>query len=77
MLQIVRLLHSLYKRWISPLFGNACRFEPYCSDYALEAIEKHGLLKGTLLAVWRILRCNPWFEGGLDPVPPVKRTGKY
>ena len=45
-----------------------CRFHPTCSEYAIQAIEKHGLLKGGLMAVWRVLRCNPWNQGGIDPV---------
>ena len=67
--KILKILHRFYKTYISPLFGNACRFEPYCSDYALEAIEKHGFLKGGLLALKRIIRCNPYNKGGHDPVP--------
>ncbi|MGE5454427.1 MAG: membrane protein insertion efficiency factor YidD [Methylocystaceae bacterium] len=47
----------------------SCRYYPSCSNYALEALEKHGLIKGCYLAVWRILRCNPWSQGGYDPVP--------
>lgn len=46
-----------------------CRYTPTCSEYAIEAIEKHGAIKGVGLAIWRILRCNPWSEGGYDPVP--------
>ena len=71
-LPIVRFLYRVYKRFVSPLFGDACRFYPYCSDYALEAIEKHGLIKGGLLAIWRLIRCNPLSEGGFDPVPDPK-----
>ena len=73
---LVRFLHRCYKVSISPLFGNACRFEPYCSDYAVEAIEKHGLLKGSLLAIKRLSKCHPYNKGGHDPVPPRldKRT---
>ena len=74
MLKLARLLHNFYKRFVSPLLGNACRFEPSCSDYALEAVERHGLIKGSALTMWRVLRCNPWSEGGSDPVPPT-RTG--
>ena len=65
----LRLMHLGYKRLISPLLGNVCRFEPYCSDYALEAVEKHGLFKGGFLAMRRIIRCNPLCQGGHDPVP--------
>ena len=70
---VVRFIHRGYKLTLSPLLGNVCRFEPYCSDYALEAIESHGFLKGSLLATWRVLRCNPWSRGGYDPVPPTKK----
>jgi uncharacterized protein len=58
-----------YKRFISPLLPPSCRFYPTCSDYAYEAIEKHGLIKGGRLAIWRVLRCNPFGKGGIDPVP--------
>lgn len=58
-----------YQRYISPLTPPACRFTPTCSQYAVEAIRKHGPVKGLLLAVWRILRCNPWGGSGYDPVP--------
>ena len=59
----------LYQRWISPWTPAMCRFRPTCSQYAVEAVEHHGVLKGTLLALWRILRCNPLCRGGWDPVP--------
>lgn len=63
----------LYQKYISPLSGPRCRFYPTCSRYAVEAIELHGAVKGTGLAVWRILRCNPWNLGGIDDVPPKKK----
>ena len=59
----------LYQRFISPLFAPRCRYYPTCSSYALGALHTHGLVKGTILAVWRILRCNPWSLGGVDEVP--------
>jgi putative membrane protein insertion efficiency factor len=59
----------LYKRAFSPTLLSSCRFTPSCSDYALEAIERHGAFFGTALALGRILRCNPFTRGGLDLVP--------
>jgi putative membrane protein insertion efficiency factor len=59
-----------YKFFISPLLGNNCRYHPSCSDYAREALRRHGLAKGGILAFWRLLRCNPWHEAAKqDPVP--------
>lgn len=63
-------LLRFYRKRISPLKKPCCRFYPSCSAYALEAVEKHGLLKGGCLALWRLLRCNPFNPGGYDPVPP-------
>lgn len=60
---------GFYRRYISPLSGPRCRYYPSCSSYAVTAIEKHGALRGTRLAVWRLLRCNPWTDGGIDDVP--------
>jgi hypothetical protein len=65
------LLH-LYKRLISPWLPASCRFVPTCSEYAAEAVARHGLFRGTILAVWRILRCQPFSRGGYDPVPASK-----
>lgn len=59
----------LYRKTLSPFIGQQCRFEPTCSHYGEEAIAKHGVLRGTILTVWRILRCGPWSKGGYDPVP--------
>lgn len=58
-----------YQHCISPLTPPSCRFTPTCSQYAVEALRKHGPIKGLLLAIWRILRCNPWGGSGYDPVP--------
>ena len=59
----------VYQWTVRPFIGAHCRFEPSCSEYAVAALRGHGLLRGSLLAGWRILRCNPWNEGGHDPVP--------
>ena len=59
----------LYRRTLSPVLGARCRFEPSCSAYAEEALQTHGALRGGLLALWRLLRCQPFARGGIDPVP--------
>jgi putative membrane protein insertion efficiency factor len=66
---LIRLLIRAYQRLISPLLGPRCRFYPSCSHYALEAVERHGALRGAWLAARRILRCHPFHPGGFDPVP--------
>ncbi|MDA3918398.1 MAG: membrane protein insertion efficiency factor YidD [Deltaproteobacteria bacterium] len=66
---LLSLLIKFYQYFISPLTGQNCRYVPTCSAYAIEAIEKHGSLKGTALAVKRVLRCHPFHAGGFDPVP--------
>lgn len=64
-------------RWtVSPILGRNCRFEPSCSQYALDALRVHGALRGGLLAAWRILRCNPWGGMGYDPVPEPRRDAR-
>lgn len=63
------LLIRVYQRLVSPFLGPRCRFVPSCSSYAGEALQRHGLLLGSLLAFRRILRCHPWNPGGIDPVP--------
>lgn len=59
-----------YQRFISPLFPPMCRFHPTCSQYAVEALQVHGLGRGSALAAWRLMRCHPLNPGGYDPVPP-------
>lgn len=66
---VLLLLVKFYRRVISPLKRPCCKYYPTCSAYALKAIEMHGAVKGTILAVWRVLRCNPWSLGGVDDVP--------
>lgn len=58
-----------YRLLLSPWLGNACRFEPTCSAYSLQALERHGALVGSYLTMARLARCHPWCEGGCDPVP--------
>ena len=60
----------VYKRLISPLLPNACRYEPTCSVYMMQAIEHYGVVRGILKGTWRIARCNPWGGSGYDPVIP-------
>ncbi len=65
MIQLIRG----YQKYISPMKTSKCPYFPSCSRYGIEAIEKYGAFKGLLLAVWRVLRCNPFSKGGYDPVP--------
>ncbi len=65
---LVALLRA-YRYALSPWWGRQCRFQPTCSLYAIEALERHGALRGSWLAARRILRCHPWHPGGFDPVP--------
>jgi putative membrane protein insertion efficiency factor len=65
---LVALLRA-YQRFIGPLLPQACRFHPTCSTYAVEAIRRHGALRGLALTLARLARCGPWHAGGLDPVP--------
>ena len=62
------LLMRLYKRWVSPSLPPSCRYVPTCSEYAMEAIERYGALRGGWMAAWRLLRCHPFVKGGYDPV---------
>lgn len=61
-----------YKIFISPMLPPSCRFQPTCSEYAMEAIERFGIFQGSSMAIMRILRCHPFHPGGYDPVPPKK-----
>lgn len=64
------VLIKIYQKYLSPLKGHStCIYTPTCSQYAIEAYEKYGAIKGSLLTIWRILRCNPFSKGGYDPVP--------
>lgn len=69
MKQLAIFLIKTYQLTLGQLYPRVCRFEPTCSHYAIEAIEQHGVLKGSLLTIWRILRCQPLCAGGFDPVP--------
>lgn len=61
-------LIKVYQKFISPLFPPSCRFYPTCSQYSIEAVSKYGAIKGSAMAMWRIVRCNPFNKGGYDPV---------
>jgi len=67
--QLLMLLVKGYRLLLKPWLGNACRFEPTCSAYALQALQQQGAWRGSALTGWRLLRCHPWCEGGHDPVP--------
>ena len=62
-------LIKFYRKYISPMKSTKCPYSPTCSEYGLEAVERHGFFKGGFLALWRICRCNPFSKGGYDPVP--------
>jgi len=65
---VALLLIRGYKWAISPMFLPACRYVPTCADYAMEAVDRYGVIRGSVMAIWRVLRCNPFAKGGLDPV---------
>jgi len=69
MKHVIKGIIWFYQKAISPYTRASCRFTPTCSAYAIEAVEKHGAIKGTALSIWRVLRCNPFGKGGYDPVP--------
>jgi len=66
--KVVVLPIRVYQRLISPVLGDRCKYYPSCSEYAAQAVERFGILRGLVLAGWRLLRCNPWSNGGYDPV---------
>ncbi len=74
MQQLALALIAVYRRWISPLKPQCCRYMPTCSGYAAEAVATHGVARGAWLATRRILRCHPWGGGGWDPVPPARQA---
>jgi len=67
-MQLALTALRIYKRWISPAIPSACRFYPTCSEYMMEAIERHGALRGIGMGMRRLLRCHPFHQGGVDPV---------
>ena len=69
MTSMLVVLVRAYQKLLSPILPASCRYIPSCSEYAAEALTRHGLVRGTWLSVARVLRCNPWSEGGDDPVP--------
>ena len=75
--RILQLCVRGYQVTLSPLMGGACRFEPSCSNYMIQALEIHGAFKGTLLGLWRILRCHPFGAHGYDPVPVKGRWKNF
>jgi uncharacterized protein len=75
MKQAVQFVLRCYKRFISPMLPHACRFVPTCSEYAMEAVTRHGVIRGSLLAAGRLLRCHPFARAGYDPVPTPLAAG--
>ena len=76
MKRVLIWLISFYRKYLSPLKSTKCPYFPSCSQYGLEAVQKYGAIKGGLISIWRILRCNPFSKGGYDPVPSMKITMK-
>jgi uncharacterized protein len=68
MRELVVQILRFYKRWLSPMLPAACRYHPTCSEYMMQAVEKHGVIRGVSQGIWRLLRCHPFHEGGFDPV---------
>lgn len=73
---LIGIMH-VYRFLISPLYGNVCRFYPSCSAYCVEALHKHGAIRGVFLTARRLLRCNPWNAGGYDPVPEHQHANTH
>ena len=74
--QLALWILAIYKRWISPSLPPSCRYVPTCSEYAMEAVERFGILRGGMMAGWRLLRCHPFVKGGYDPVAKCSETRK-
>lgn len=74
--KLLILLVKFYQKILSPFFPGVCRFRPTCSQYMIEAISTHGIIKGLYLGIRRILRCHPWGGSGNDPVPPCKEKNE-
>jgi uncharacterized protein len=68
--RVLIALIKVYQYTLSPMLGQRCKYYPSCSNYAIGALREHGAVRGTWLAAWRLLRCNPFSNGGYDPVPP-------
>ena len=68
------LMVRAYRRFISPMLGDNCRYRPTCSEYAQDALTEHGFLRGGWMGIRRLSRCHPWRDGGYDPVPPGQRS---
>lgn len=73
MRKLVQLALRGYKRWISPMLPAACRYIPTCSEYAEEAIERYGIVRGGAIAMWRLMRCHPFGGSGFDPVVKITK----
>jgi hypothetical protein len=70
------LILRAYRKLISPLYGDVCRYYPSCSHYTLQAIQQYGVVRGIAMGIWRIARCHPWAKGGVDDVP-ARRVQRY
>jgi putative membrane protein insertion efficiency factor len=77
MRKLARLIIRAYQLMVSPFIGNHCRFYPSCSQYAIEAIERFGVVRGSGLALRRLSRCHPWHPGGVDPVPEPRNPRNH